>query len=89
MITLAASKGASFLCQQTGDDSVATCSEHETEDAQHTDQRPRKIDGSKGCFAGEIRYEEAIYHAVQRGENHHPDGRHGKSPQPAVTKVTC
>ena len=74
---------AELFCNQR----AAAGSEHEARTAEDHQNRHDEVDGCKGRFAREVRDEEAVYHAVDRCEDHHDDRRRGEAQKPPNGKM--
>ena len=66
---------AELFCNQR----AAAGSEHEARTAENHQDRHDEVDSGKGRFAREVRDKEAVYHAIDRREDHHDDRRRSKA----------
>ena len=60
---------------------------HKSGPAQHHDKREHEIERRKFGLAYYIGNKQSIYHTIDGCENHHNNGRHGKTDQPAVAEM--
>ena len=61
------------LAEDFGHEGRAARADHEADAAQHHDKRHHEVDGREWRLPGEVRHEQAVYHAVDRREDHHHD----------------
>ena len=60
---------------------------HKSGPAQHHDKREHEIERRKFGLAHYIGNKQSIYHTIDGCENHHNNGRHGETDQPAVAEM--
>ena len=58
-----------------GNQGAATRARHEADRREDHDDGPGEVHGRECCLADEVRDEETVHHLVERGEDHHADGR--------------
>ena len=66
---------------------AAAGAEHEAHTAQDHQNRHDEVDGGERRFAHKVRYEKAVHHAVDGGEDHHDDGWNHKPDQFPIVKM--
>ena len=69
------------------DNGAAACTQHEAERADDHRHREHDVDRAERKVADQVGYEQAVHHAVNRGNHHHDDGRQREPEQLAVGKM--
>ena len=72
------------LAQRDAHDGAAAGAQHEADGGQQLGQRHDQVDRRKGCFAHKVGHAQAIYDAVDGGEQH---GAHGGQHEPQQARV--
>ena len=75
------------LAHGLGDDGGAARAEHEAHGGEDHEEGYDEVDCGKRGLSRKVGDEEAVYHTVNGSEDHHDDGRHGKTDQSSVIKV--
>ena len=75
------------LAEDLGHERRAARADHEADAAEHHNERHDQIDGRERGLTGIIGDEQPVHHAVDRGEDHHDDGREDKLQQLPVGKM--
>ena len=70
-----------------GNQCTAAGSEHKTQGTEDHQKRHDEVHRGKRCFAHKIRHKEAVYNAINRGEDQHNDRRQCIAQQFFIRKV--
>lgn len=75
------------LAKGLGHQSASTRAQYRAYHANQEQERHHQVNGGEGRFAHKVGHEHTVNHAINRGENHHGDGRQREAQQLAVAEM--